>query len=736
MAGIDEQAESWTSTLRAEQSALELGAELGPADPTAYTARRPIETPMPLDKHGPARIIAMANQKGGVGKTTTTINLGAALAEYGRRVLLVDFDPQGALSVGLGVNANNLDLSIYNLLMQDDVTIHDIMVKTNVDGLHLLPANIDLSAAEIQLVNEVAREMALARLLRPVLKEYDFILIDCQPSLGLLALNALTCAHGVLIPLECEFFSLRGVALLLDTIDKVRERLNFDLELEGILATMYDSRTTHCRQVLQRVVEAFGDKVYQTVITKTVKFPESTVAGAPITTLDPASSGARNYRQLAREVIAAHAERQRQLTVVRYRHGVNVSTEADDARPAPDVRGASSRVAAVPGGRRRDRLPGPPQQLHRPVRPAAAADRQAQARRHRGRAAHGDRRLHRVHPGHGRGLGSRRGQRVPGGRGDAARPQGGTAAAGRVGRGRGRPRAARGAGPAVRPAAAVQGVQGGGRRDRELEPTGARRYPRTVALEPRFADALPDLVLGIGPQRLAALAAKAMTPKAPPIVSIDHMHMVRVSVREHAAILRQKLIALGTATFRTLCADCQSTLEVVARFLALLELYRESLVAFDQVDALGELTVRWTGGDGGRVPISTSTSTARATPLRSEPDDADRRAIRARKRRRHRRRGRRADIDADDSGMASVEATSRTGETSSDRGREARRFAAAWVPPWQRSRTQRRQRTSAAEPDPTTDDPDGERRTIGDSDRADRTPDDAYAPSRPGRHRR
>jgi chromosome partitioning protein len=310
MAGIDEQAEDWTSTLRAEQSALDLGAELGPADPTAFTNRRPIEQPAPIDRHGPARIIAMANQKGGVGKTTTTINLGAALAEYGRRVLLVDFDPQGALSVGLGVRANNLDLSIYNLLMQDDVTINDIMAKTNVDGLHLLPANIDLSAAEIQLVNEVAREMALARLLRPVLKEYDFILIDCQPSLGLLALNALTCAHGVLIPLECEFFSLRGVALLLDTIDKVRERLNFDLELEGILATMYDSRTTHCRQVLQRVVEAFGDKVYQTVITKTVKFPESTVAGAPITTLDPASSGARNYRQLAREVIAAHAERQ------------------------------------------------------------------------------------------------------------------------------------------------------------------------------------------------------------------------------------------------------------------------------------------------------------------------------------------------------------------------------------------------------------------------------------------
>jgi chromosome partitioning protein len=309
MAARGEQAEAWTSQLRAQQSTLDLGAELGPADPTAYTARRAIPEPMPVDRHGPARIIALANQKGGVGKTTSTINLGAALAEYGRKVLLVDFDPQGACSVGLGVNPHDLELSIYNLLMDSDITIEDIKIKTNIAGLHLLPANIDLSAAEIQLVNEVAREMALARLLRPVLREYDYILIDCQPSLGLLAINALTVAHGVLIPLECEFFSLRGVALLLDTIDKVRERLNFDLELEGILATMYDSRTTHCRQVLQRVVEAFGDKVYQTVITKTVKFPESTVAGAPITTLDPSSSGARNYRQLAREVIAAHAER-------------------------------------------------------------------------------------------------------------------------------------------------------------------------------------------------------------------------------------------------------------------------------------------------------------------------------------------------------------------------------------------------------------------------------------------
>src|SRR5437870_5965017 len=151
MAGIQQQAESWTSEMRAEQSSLKLGAELGPADPTAFTQRRPIPQPVPLDRHGPARIIAMANQKGGVGKTTSTINLGAALAEYGRRVLLVDFDPQGALSVGLGVNPHNLDRTAYNLLMERGVNVDDILLKTSVAGMDLLPSNIDLSAAEVQL---------------------------------------------------------------------------------------------------------------------------------------------------------------------------------------------------------------------------------------------------------------------------------------------------------------------------------------------------------------------------------------------------------------------------------------------------------------------------------------------------------------------------------------------------------------------------------------------------------
>jgi chromosome partitioning protein len=304
MAGNSDRAEAWTTAMRAEQASINMSADLGPADPTAYTVRRPIPEPMPTDRHGPARIIALANQKGGVGKTTSTINLGAALAEYGRRVLLVDFDPQGALSVGLGVNPHNLDLSIYNLLMQDDVGIDEVMIKTDVAGLHLLPANIDLSAAEIQLVTEVAREMALARILRPVRKEYDFILIDCQPSLGLLAINALTVAHGVLVPLECEFFSLRGVALLMDTIDKVKDRLNPDLRILGILATMFDPRTLHTREVRQRVLEAFGDLVFESTINRTVKFPETTVAGEPITTWAPTSNAAEAYRLLAREVVA------------------------------------------------------------------------------------------------------------------------------------------------------------------------------------------------------------------------------------------------------------------------------------------------------------------------------------------------------------------------------------------------------------------------------------------------
>ncbi len=265
---------------------------------------RDIPKPAPLDVHGPARVIAMVNQKGGVGKTTSTVSLGAAIAGYGRRVLLVDFDPQGALSIALGINPMELHLTVYDLLTRADCHVGDVILSTAVTDLDLLPSNIDLSAAELQLVSEVGREAALSRVLEPVLPEYDIVLIDCQPSLGLLTLNALTAAHGVIVPMECEYFALRGVALLMDTIGKVRERLNPDLEVLGVLATMYDPRTLHSREVLSTVRQAFGDKVFDTVINRTVKFPDAAVAGEPITTFAPGSMGANAYERLAREVLA------------------------------------------------------------------------------------------------------------------------------------------------------------------------------------------------------------------------------------------------------------------------------------------------------------------------------------------------------------------------------------------------------------------------------------------------
>ncbi len=259
--------------------------------------------PKPPIPGRPATIIAMCNQKGGVGKTTSVINLGAALVETGRRVLLVDFDPQGSLTVGLGFNAHEMDQSIYHLLMDRELGINDILLKTSIPGLDLVPANIDLSAAEMRLVSEVGREQALARVLHPVLHDYDMILIDCQPSLGLLTVNALTAANGVIIPLECEYFALRGVALLKETIEKVRERTNFGLQIIGLLGTMFDGRTLHSREVMHTLVEGWGDTVFHTVIRRTVKFADSTVAGEPITEYASRSAGAEAYRQLAREVL-------------------------------------------------------------------------------------------------------------------------------------------------------------------------------------------------------------------------------------------------------------------------------------------------------------------------------------------------------------------------------------------------------------------------------------------------
>jgi chromosome partitioning protein len=289
-----------------DQDVLDLET-VAPPEPQIGPTGRPkpvFPEPAPLGSHGPATVLAMCNQKGGVGKTTTTINLGAALAEFGRKVLLVDFDPQGALSVGLGVNAAQLDRTVYDVLLDRNTRAQDVVLKTAIDGLELLPSNIDLSGAEVELVAEVGREQALARALAPLLPSYDVVLLDCQPSLGLLTVNALAAADGVIIPLECEYFALRGVALLTNTMDKVRDRINPKLTLVGVLPTMYDARTLHGREVLQTLVGGFGDKVFHTVINRTVRFPETTVAGEPITTYAPSSAGATAYRELAKEVLA------------------------------------------------------------------------------------------------------------------------------------------------------------------------------------------------------------------------------------------------------------------------------------------------------------------------------------------------------------------------------------------------------------------------------------------------
>ena len=276
-----------------------------PAQELGPTGRplREYPDPAPISQHGPARIISMVNQKGGVGKTTSTINLGAALAECGRKVLLVDLDPQGALSAGFGTNPHELELTVYNVMMDRKVDINDVILPTDIENIDLLPANIDLSAAEVQLVNEVAREQVLASALRKVQNEYDVILIDCQPSLGLLTVNALTASHGVIIPLICEFFALRAVALLVDSIEKVQDRLNPDLEITGVLATMFDARTIHSKEVLARIIDAFGDKVFDTVIKRTVKFPDATVSAEPILSYASNHTGAQAYRQVARELI-------------------------------------------------------------------------------------------------------------------------------------------------------------------------------------------------------------------------------------------------------------------------------------------------------------------------------------------------------------------------------------------------------------------------------------------------
>jgi chromosome partitioning protein len=248
------------------------------------------------------RVIAVANQKGGVGKTTTVINLSAYLADAGKRVLAVDIDPQGNTTTGLGVDKTLCEVSIYEILL-GSVPVSEAVTATSVPSLHVVPATLDLAGAEIELAAAARREYRLADALRPIRDRYDFVFIDCPPSLGLLTMNALTAADGVMIPIQCEFFALEGLTQLLASIDLVRTRVNPTLELDGVVLTMFDARTNLSVQVAREVQRYFGDKVYRAVVPRSVRLSEAPSHGIPISRYDPRSKGAAIYEDLAKEVL-------------------------------------------------------------------------------------------------------------------------------------------------------------------------------------------------------------------------------------------------------------------------------------------------------------------------------------------------------------------------------------------------------------------------------------------------
>ena len=253
------------------------------------------------DKKSP-RIIAIANQKGGVGKTTTTINLGAAIAESGKKVLIIDLDPQSNTTTGLGVSTKELNSSIYQVIIEE-ITASEVIRDVGIKNLHLLPSNLELAGAEIELVTAFSREQRLTRALDEVVSDYDFILIDCPPALGLLTVNALCFANEVIVPIQCEYYALEGLGQLVGNVDLVKSNLNPELQISKIVLVMYDSRTKISKQVADEVREYFGERVCNQIIPRSVRLSEAPSYGQPITVFDPTSRGAVAYKELAREVL-------------------------------------------------------------------------------------------------------------------------------------------------------------------------------------------------------------------------------------------------------------------------------------------------------------------------------------------------------------------------------------------------------------------------------------------------